>query len=882
MRDVTKRARDVSARTAVVGEDRDIAEILHDLTGGASVLVVGTLGSGKSFLLDAVTHTLSADGRPPLVARAASSLTGTPLAALRKNASLAGLLDGDAPRSPAHPSPPVIVVDDGHLLDVESARWLAQAVHVGRVVALVVAAPSSSAEARRAHPETLIALDELWISGHARRVDLRPLTFAEAEELIETEAPHGLVDRVRRADLYRASGGSRLFLVEMLRSLAEDGSAAFSGIRITDRIRDVLRYQLSTLSHGQRVCLALVSRLGGVTRPRLSRVVEARSIDRLLERGHLVVDAHRPDMLHASTIFSTLHDGFADTEDVDDLVDALGDILPSEVVLSGEEAADIAMRWSFDGRLPRAVERHGVETVHPIVLMASAEALEKGRFRDALMLAQMAESIGPSADARVAASRALAGLRRDEEALELLETAVVLLSGDAEALRLFQWWGALLIGLRRFDALPALSDTAKGWPAAGPLVIGEIRAAQIQADYAFMRWDEVARSGWDLLQDRNCALATRVRAGVEAASALAYRGDVDAAFRCLEATRRVNTDPVTGFAIDEVAHVTVLTGEAILRVALGRSVRDLLGEVETILRRPGSRPAATTLGFLAYAGAVADLFRGDLEAADLEYRSAVSRLTSAESSGWRSGIHCEHALVLLLLGDTVAAAEALRQAEALGAARTPLTRHLLMRAQYVNAVRTGEAPESFERELLDLGAGSPTLHALDLYLVLVHGRGGPDDRTALDRLTDESDDPFARLFAAHIAARDAGDAKLLEAVAAGFAALGIYLFALRAQEDAVDALGAIGNALRLSQAKRQLAAYRASSRRADTTTSTATLLSERERQVATLIGEGLSNRQIADHLFLSVRTVESHIYQARLKLGAPSRRGLAEALEILA
>lgn len=52
-------------------------------------------------------------------------------------------------------------------------------------------------------------------------------------------------------------------------------------------------------------------------------------------------------------------------------------------------------------------------------------------------------------------------------------------------------------------------------------------------------------------------------------------------------------------------------------------------------------------------------------------------------------------------------------------------------------------------------------------------------------------------------------------------------------------------------------------------------LTAREREIALLAHQGLTNREIATRLFLSVRTVESHVYQARLKVGAASRRELA-------
>lgn len=52
-------------------------------------------------------------------------------------------------------------------------------------------------------------------------------------------------------------------------------------------------------------------------------------------------------------------------------------------------------------------------------------------------------------------------------------------------------------------------------------------------------------------------------------------------------------------------------------------------------------------------------------------------------------------------------------------------------------------------------------------------------------------------------------------------------------------------------------------------------LSPREREVVRLVRSGLTNREIAESLYLSTRTVEAHVARALRKLGLPSRRALA-------
>jgi DNA-binding NarL/FixJ family response regulator len=56
-------------------------------------------------------------------------------------------------------------------------------------------------------------------------------------------------------------------------------------------------------------------------------------------------------------------------------------------------------------------------------------------------------------------------------------------------------------------------------------------------------------------------------------------------------------------------------------------------------------------------------------------------------------------------------------------------------------------------------------------------------------------------------------------------------------------------------------------------------LSAQELQVAQLAAQGLTNREIAERLYLSHRTVSSHLYRAFPKLGVRSRSQLHLVLD---
>jgi DNA-binding NarL/FixJ family response regulator len=159
------------------------------------------------------------------------------------------------------------------------------------------------------------------------------------------------------------------------------------------------------------------------------------------------------------------------------------------------------------------------------------------------------------------------------------------------------------------------------------------------------------------------------------------------------------------------------------------------------------------------------------------------------------------------------------------------------------------------------------------------------DRTVADRLAQlatEVDGPRAPIAAAHAAALAADDGGALHAASRQLEEVGALLLAADAAAQATVTYtrqGLRGSAQAATTRAHRLAQACEGAHTPALTTLAAPLpLTNREREIVTLAAGGLSKRQIADRLVVSVRTVEGHLYRACAKLGASDRAELATLL----
>ena len=96
---------------------------------------------------------------------------------------------------------------------------------------------------------------------------------------------------------------------------------------------------------------------------------------------------------------------------------------------------------------------------------------------------------------------------------------------------------------------------------------------------------------------------------------------------------------------------------------------------------------------------------------------------------------------------------------------------------------------------------------------------------------------------------------------------------LRVARETFDALGAVPWGER---ARQELTATGETSRKR--TVGAWDQLTPQELQIAQMAAEGLSNREIGERLYLSHRTVGSHLYRIFPKLGVTTRAQLHQAL----
>ncbi|MER6036824.1 LuxR C-terminal-related transcriptional regulator [Streptomyces sp. NPDC001835] len=134
--------------------------------------------------------------------------------------------------------------------------------------------------------------------------------------------------------------------------------------------------------------------------------------------------------------------------------------------------------------------------------------------------------------------------------------------------------------------------------------------------------------------------------------------------------------------------------------------------------------------------------------------------------------------------------------------------------------------------------------------------------------------PGDGVFARHADALARGDGPALDRAAGALAERGFLLFAAEAHAQAVPA-HRDPRAARLSRTRALALARRCQGAR---TPALGALvlgdLTARQRQIVALAASGLSNRQIAERLTLSVRTVGNHLYGAYARLGASDRGAL--------
>ncbi|MFF5160924.1 LuxR C-terminal-related transcriptional regulator [Streptomyces sp. NPDC000348] len=219
----------------------------------------------------------------------------------------------------------------------------------------------------------------------------------------------------------------------------------------------------------------------------------------------------------------------------------------------------------------------------------------------------------------------------------------------------------------------------------------------------------------------------------------------------------------------------------------------------------------------------------------------------------------------------------------------PLADDALLLEHAVVLAHTGDRSGAACRalEVVRRAAARPATALAALHLA-VRVADVPREAVRAAHLAAGADSELMRLQADHVVALTRSDGEALEDVSARFRTMGAVALAAEAAAQAAEMYRKDGRrrASRLARAAsaRLLAesgcalvpwAGPQEHRQPDRTAP----LTRREREVAALAAGGLSNRDIAERLVVSVRTVENHLYRVYEKLGITARSDLGGALQ---
>jgi DNA-binding CsgD family transcriptional regulator len=310
---------------------------------------------------------------------------------------------------------------------------------------------------------------------------------------------------------------------------------------------------------------------------------------------------------------------------------------------------------------------------------------------------------------------------------------------------------------------------------------------------------------------------------------------------------------------------------------LAGRVADALEVADRVRRQAADLPGAAQLLGSAVAGRAA-LGAGRLDTAGVTLHAAAEGLAASHAIGWGYRYHIPSVTALAMRGPTGDAAASLAALDKQRLFRSLDYERDLARAWLVAGQGAVTEAITIARSAAEKASGNGQF-AVEVVCLQTATQFG--DRTcalrlvALESIVEGPRVALAARFA--VALRD-GAAAELASVSEGFEQLGDLVAAVDAAAHAALAYRSQdlrGSALSCSARADALAAQCGARTPALRRATEPLPLTEREAEIVMMIGEGLSNRAIAERLTVSVRTVESHIYRAMSKTVTTSRDELA-------
>jgi DNA-binding CsgD family transcriptional regulator len=842
----------------------------------SGVVLIGSGGVGKTRLANECQALAEQSGFSTARAVATRSTAGITLGALApllpdlgdKTINLLGAAR-EALADRAGDNPLLLFIDDGHLLDEVSAALLLQIAADRHIFVLVTV---------RAGEEVSDAITALWKDGHAERIDIEPLPDLDVDQLV-IEALGAMVDPNARAELLRISEGNPLALRELILAARAAGTLVqqdeewhLTGpIAVSSRLNDLVADRLSSLDEAAYAALEIVALGEPLAVDIVERLSSAESLE-LLERKGLVrifeddrrLEAWLAHPLYGEVVRTRL--GRMRSRSVlRSLADALeadgsrrrGDLLRIATwrlesgSASNPEQLTAAARQAFialDTKLARRLSQAAWDLDRTFAAghVLGQVSSEMGEWDDAeRVLAITAELATTDAERVLVAMARSENLFRDEqpdEAIAVAKASEDLIEDPEWKLELIGHRATLVMLLGEVqDALDLVQPAIDG-DAVRPLIEAAITAG------TSLVWDGLVDDALEVLQRAYVAHLEvwehelfQSDPGIHAVgiiSALTHAGRLDEAEQLLAVAWASATEQ---HAVHAQGWFGLLYGT--LMAMRGRMTSSL----------QWNERSASCFSKAALLGRQQWPIGGALLAAASLGRLENARVLEERLDALHTCVRFNH----VMLDDARAWAWSAR-------GELERARDLLDRVADEGIAERSRASASI------------ALHSLARL-------GGPE--RALERtrqIAAECQGDLIQARAAHVEALVSHDAGALAAVAGTFEQMGVLLVAAEAEADAARAYRKAGRSREASAAAQRSRALVKQCEGALTPAlalaDEATPLTRREREVALLASQGLPSKDIAEKLFLSVRTVENHLQRAYEKLGVSGREELAAIL----